>query len=67
MGAGYVGLPLAVTFADAGQRVLILDVVPELVEAINAGRSHIEDVPDAVLEPHVSAGRITATLDYERL
>jgi len=65
VGAGYVGLPLAVTFADAGQRVLILDVVPELVDAINSGASHIEDVPDAVLEPHVSAGRITATLDYE--
>ncbi len=67
VGAGYVGLPLAVTFADAGQRVLILDVVPELVEAINEGKSHIEDVPHAVLEPHVSAGRITATLDYDDL
>jgi UDP-N-acetyl-D-glucosamine dehydrogenase len=65
VGAGYVGLPLAVTFADAGQRVLILDVVPELVDAINSGTSHIEDVADTVLEPHVSAGRITATLDYE--
>ena len=32
VGAGYVGLPLAKTFADAGQRVLIVDVVPELVD-----------------------------------
>ncbi len=67
VGAGYVGLPLAQTFADAGQRVLIVDVVPELVEAINAGVSHIEDVSSAELEPHVVSGRITATLDYEQV
>jgi UDP-N-acetyl-D-glucosamine dehydrogenase len=66
IGAGYVGLPLAQTFADAGQRVLVVDVVPELVAAINSGVSHIEDVPSEVLEPHVSSGRITATLDYEQ-
>ena len=65
VGAGYVGLPLAATFADAGQRVLLLDVVPELVEAINAGRSHIEDVPSDRLEPHVRRGRITRPRDYE--
>jgi UDP-N-acetyl-D-glucosamine dehydrogenase len=67
VGAGYVGLPLAITFADAGQRVLILDVVPELVQALNDGESHIEDVPSAALEAHVSTGRIVATLDYEQL
>jgi UDP-N-acetyl-D-glucosamine dehydrogenase len=67
VGAGYVGLPLAQTFADAGRRVLVIDVVPELVDAINAGRSHIEDVPSEVLRAHVDAGRITATLDYEGL
>ena len=32
VGAGYVGVPLAQTFADAGQRVLLVDAVPELVE-----------------------------------
>jgi len=64
VGAGYVGLPLARTFADAGQRVLLIDVVPELVAALNAGTSHIEDVPDDVLAPHVEAGRIFATTDY---
>ncbi len=67
IGAGYVGLPLAQTFANAGQRVLIVDVVPALVEAINAGRSHIEDVPSAELAPLVSSGRIAATLDYAEL
>jgi UDP-N-acetyl-D-glucosamine dehydrogenase len=67
VGAGYVGLPLAHTFAEAGKRVLLVDAVPELVDGINAGRSHIEDVPSELLEPHVSAGRISATLDYGEL
>jgi len=67
IGAGYVGMPLAQTFADAGKRVLLVDVVPELVEALNGGESHIEDVPSEALRPHVDAGRITATLDYEQL
>jgi UDP-N-acetyl-D-glucosamine dehydrogenase len=67
VGAGYVGVPLAQTFADAGKRVLVLDVVPELVEALNQGRSHIEDVPSEKLEPHVASGRITASTDYEQL
>ncbi len=67
IGAGYVGLPLAQTFAEAGQRVLVVDVVPELVEAINAGESHIEDVPSERLGALVSAGKISATADYEQL
>jgi UDP-N-acetyl-D-glucosamine dehydrogenase len=67
VGAGYVGVPLAQTFADAGRRVLVLDVVPELVEALNNGVSHIEDVPSERLAPHVTSGRIAATTDYEQL
>jgi UDP-N-acetyl-D-glucosamine dehydrogenase len=67
IGAGYVGLPLAQTFADAGQHVLVLDVVPELVQAINVGESHIGDVPSELLRAHVEAGRIKATLAYEDL
>jgi UDP-N-acetyl-D-glucosamine dehydrogenase len=67
VGAGYVGVPLAQTFADAGRRVLVLDVVPELVEALNNGHSHIEDVPSERIAPHVKSGRIAATTDYEQL
>jgi UDP-N-acetyl-D-glucosamine dehydrogenase len=67
VGAGYVGMPLAQTFADAGRRVLVLDVVPEIVEALNHGRSHIQDVPSERLAPHVESGRIAATTDYEQL
>jgi UDP-N-acetyl-D-glucosamine dehydrogenase len=67
VGAGYVGVPLAQTFADAGRRVLVVDVVPELVEALNNGHSHIQDVTSEQLAPHVKSGRIAATTDYEQL
>jgi len=67
VGAGYVGVPLAYTFAEAGQRVLLVDVQPHVVEAINSGVSHIEDVPSEQLKPHTDGGRITATTDYEQV
>jgi len=51
VGLGYVGLPLAVAFAEAGHEVVGLDTDPRKVEALNGGRSHIEDVPDSVLVP----------------
>ena len=47
IGAGYVGVPLAQTFADAGRRVLLVDAVPEVVDGLNRGESHIEDVSSA--------------------
>jgi UDP-N-acetyl-D-glucosamine dehydrogenase len=49
VGLGYVGLPLAVAFAEAGRHVVGVDVDGRVVEALGAGRSHIEDVPDGVL------------------
>jgi UDP-N-acetyl-D-glucosamine dehydrogenase len=67
IGAGYVGLPLARTFADAGKRVLLVDVDAARVEQLNAGESYIEDVPTEVLKPVVDAGLVTATTDYDEL
>src|SRR5437764_506715 len=67
IGAGYVGVPLAQVFADAGRTVALVDVEPEIVDALNRGESHIEDVPSAQLKPHVDEGRISATLDYDVL
>jgi UDP-N-acetyl-D-glucosamine dehydrogenase len=64
IGAGYVGMPHAQTFAEAGQRVVLIDLVPELVEAINRGESHIADVPSEKLKPLVEDGRISATTDF---
>jgi UDP-N-acetyl-D-glucosamine dehydrogenase len=49
VGLGYVGLPLAVAFAEAGQEVVGVDVDARVVEALGAGRSHVEDVPDEAL------------------
>jgi UDP-N-acetyl-D-glucosamine dehydrogenase len=65
IGLGYVGLPLAVAFAEAGCEVVGLDVDEAKVEALNAGRSYIEDVPDAVLAP--VGEQLRATRDYAEL
>ena len=45
IGLGYVGLPLAVEFAEAGHQVVALDADASKVAAIEAGRSYIEDIP----------------------
>jgi UDP-N-acetyl-D-glucosamine dehydrogenase len=65
IGAGYVGVPLAQVFADAGRTVVLVDVKADVVDALNRGESHIEDVPSEQLKAHVDAGRISATLDYD--
>jgi UDP-N-acetyl-D-glucosamine dehydrogenase len=67
IGVGYVGLPLAVTFADAGFEVVGIDPIEEKVEMINRGESYIMDVPSEHLKKHVEAGRLSATTDYSVL
>jgi UDP-N-acetyl-D-glucosamine dehydrogenase len=67
IGAGYVGLPLSTTFAEAGCRVLLVDVVEPVVQALNRGESHIEDVAGEQLAPLVEQGLIRATTDYAEL
>jgi UDP-N-acetyl-D-glucosamine dehydrogenase len=67
VGAGYVGLPLARTFADAGKHVVLVDVDTERVAQLNRGESYIEDVPTDVLRPLVEAGLVAATTDYDDL
>jgi UDP-N-acetyl-D-glucosamine dehydrogenase len=64
VGAGYVGLPLAVTFAESNCRVLVVDVVQPVVDAINRGESHIEDIAHDRLAPLVERDLIRATSDY---
>ena len=49
VGMGYVGLPLAVAFADSGHRVIAMDVDSRKVAALEAGESYIEDIPSAAL------------------
>jgi UDP-N-acetyl-D-glucosamine dehydrogenase len=65
VGLGYVGLPLAVELAQAGYRVLGFDLNPEVVEGLNAGRSHVKDVTDAQLQQQCE--RFSATTDMARL
>lgn len=67
VGAGYVGLPLAQVFADAGRTVVLVDVDPERVAQLNRGQSYIEDVPSENLKRLVDDGRVTATTEYDEL
>ncbi len=65
IGLGYVGLPLAVAFAQEGCEVIGVDVDSRKIEAIEAGESYIEDVPSELLRE--VSGRIHATTRYARL
>src|SRR4051794_28612652 len=67
IGLGYVGLPLAVEFADAGFHVVGYDTSERVVRAIMSGQSHIQDVPSARLAALVRSGRLEATTDGSRL
>ena len=64
VGMGYVGLPLAITFANAGFNVIGIEPNEEKVEMINRGESYVGDISNAVLRKHTEAGRIRATTDY---
>ncbi len=59
VGLGYVGLPLAVAFAEAGEEVIGVDVDPGRVATLNDGRSPIEDIPDERLHGVLGACRFT--------
>src|SRR6266550_5801432 len=67
IGAGYVGMPLARVFADAGKTVVLIDVNQNIVDGVNRGESHIDDVPSGELKKLVDADRVTATADYDAL
>jgi UDP-N-acetyl-D-glucosamine dehydrogenase len=51
IGLGYVGLPLAVAFAEAGHEVVGLDTDQQKVESLERGESYIEDIPGTALGP----------------
>lgn len=53
IGLGYVGLPLAVVFAEAGYSMVGIDVDKNKVDAVNRGESYIEDIPQSRLDPLV--------------
>jgi UDP-N-acetyl-D-glucosamine dehydrogenase len=67
VGLGYVGLPLAAEAARAGYRCIGFDVSDAVVDGINAGRSHIQDVDASGVAELVGSGRLSATSDMSRL
>ena len=67
VGAGYVGVPLAQVFADAGTGVVLVDIDADRVARLNRGESYIEDVPSAELRRLVESERLAATTDYDAM
>jgi UDP-N-acetyl-D-glucosamine dehydrogenase len=67
IGLGYVGLPLAVGFAQAGISVIGFDKSQEKVEKINHGENYIKDIRDAVLREVVETIKLRATTDFLRI
>jgi UDP-N-acetyl-D-glucosamine dehydrogenase len=67
IGLGYVGLPLAVTFAEAGFHVTGIDVDQHKVDLANEGESYIADIASETLQKLMAAGRLHFTTDFSVL
>ncbi|HXN28806.1 MAG TPA: nucleotide sugar dehydrogenase [Candidatus Acidoferrales bacterium] len=67
IGCGYVGLPLALRFADVGQRVTGFDTDQEKITRLNAGQSYIQHISADKIKQHVQGKRFDATTDFTRL
>jgi len=67
VGAGYVGVPLAQVFAEAGRRVVLVEASAQRVEKLRRGESYIEDVSSETLTTLVADRGLGATTDYDIL
>jgi len=67
IGLGYIGLPLAVAFSQAGFKVLGFDMQPKRVDLVNKGQSYITDVTGESLSPIVVNNLLQATTEQSRL
>src|ERR1700749_3007309 len=67
VGLGYVGLPLAVEYAEAGYHVTGIDLSEGKVARINAGDSYIGAMPSSAREPLVGNGKLRATTDFSAI
>jgi UDP-N-acetyl-D-glucosamine dehydrogenase len=67
VGAGYIGLPLAVTQAKAGFTVVAVDQNPIRVAQLNQGSNYLRDVDDADLAAVVARGKLSATTELDRI
>lgn len=66
LGLGYVGLPLAEAAAASGQKVIGFDINLGVVDALNAGTSHVDDIPDSAVE-HMRSQGFQATAEAQDL
>src|SRR5215475_15983833 len=67
IGCGYVGLPLALRFAEAGHKVTGFDTDPDKVSMLNSGRSYIQHIPQNKIQQFIISHHFIATTDFERL
>ena len=67
LGLGYVGLPLAVVFGEAGFHVTGVDPDQRKVDLLMKGESYIPDVKTEVIDKLVKGGKLTATTDFSVL
>ncbi len=67
LGLGYVGLPLAVVFAEAGFNVIGVDTDQNKVETLEQGKSYVGDVTSEQVAALIAAGRLRATTDFSVL
>ena len=67
IGLGYVGLPLAVNFAQANIKVIGFDKNQDKVDRINSGKNYIKDIRDAVLREVVDNITLKATSDFSEM
>ncbi len=67
IGLGYVGLPLATTFAEAGYDVTGIDVDEQKVDLSNKGESYISDISSETLQQLVAGGHLRFTSDFAAL
>src|SRR5487761_392898 len=67
IGCGYVGLPLALRFAETGHYVLGFDTDPGKVEKLNRGESYIKHIQSEQIAKHVNARHFSATTDFAQL
>lgn len=67
IGLGYVGLPLAVSFAESGVQVIGFEKSASKVERINSGENYIKDISDELLKKIIEGKTLVATTDFSRM
>ena len=67
IGLGYVGLPLALEFANASYKVIGIDINDKKVKKINLGNNYIKDVKDSSLKKAVKHNLLSATTDFSKV